>query len=201
MSVETDLKPEAAGAVTMLLNAGKTIKEIAKFAELDVAAVTQVARNLDLEPATEAQRRGKALYGAAEGLTFQEIAKRLAAEGFTADEDAPMHHLTVASWVRNYGWPWGGAADGDYAPERTAGTPARSRYVLRLSKSMDEQVNSPEAIASAVTHAWSELVEDKTRIVQVAIIRGAALAGVTDLSTIKKELLAAHGEAIRSATW
>ena len=110
----------------MLLQAGKTIKEIAKFAELDHGAVTRVARTLDLEPATEVQRRGKELYASPKGLTFQEIAKSLAAQGFTGDDSAAMHHLTVASWVKNYGWAWGGAADGDYAPERAGASAVRS---------------------------------------------------------------------------
>ena len=93
----------------MLLQAGKTIKEIVKFAELDSRAVTKVARKLDLEPTSEVQRRGKELYASPQGMTFQEIAKTLAGQGFTADDGAPMHHLTVASWVKNYGWAWGGA--------------------------------------------------------------------------------------------
>jgi len=183
----------------MLLQAGKTIRDIAKFAELDAQAITQVARKLDLEPATAAQKRGKALYGSTDGLSFQEIAKRLATEGFTADDDAPMHHLTVASWVRNYGWPWGGAEDGEYAPERAAANPARSRYVLRLSKALDAEVNSPGKIAAAADAAWAELVADKTRIVQLAVIRAAANAGLTDIVAIKKALLTKHGDAIKSA--
>lgn len=182
----------------MLLHAGKTIRDIAKFAELDANGVTKVARELDLEPATEGQRRGKALYGSSEGLTFQEIAKALAAEGFTADDDAPMHHLTVASWVRNFGWPWGGAADGEYAPERAASAPVRSRYTLRLSKAIDAEINDPKLISAAADAAWAELSADNTRIVQLAIIKGAAAIGVTDLAAVKKTLLENHGETIRT---
>ena len=111
----------------MLLHAGKTIKEISKFAELEVRSITKVARELDLDPKTEVQRRAKTLFAGVEGFTFQEIATQLAAEGFTTDDGQPMHHLTVASWVKNHGWPWGGADDGNYAPERAARTPARSR--------------------------------------------------------------------------
>ena len=166
----------------MLLQAGKTIKEIVKFAELDNRAVTKVARNLDLEPTTDVQRRGKELYGSSPGLTFQEIAKTLASQGFTADDDAPMHHLTVASWVKNYGWAWGGAADGDYAPERATTGAARSKYVLRLSKALDAEVNTAAKIHAAAEAAWSELASDKTYVVQLAIIGGAAEAGVTDLA-------------------
>ena len=126
----------------MLLQAGKTIKEIVKFAELDNRAVTKVARKLDLEPTSEVQRRGKELYASSQGVTFQEIAKTLAGQGFAADDGATMHHLTVASWVKNYGWAWGGAANGDYAPERAATVAARSKYVLRLSKALDAEVNT-----------------------------------------------------------
>jgi len=183
----------------MLLRSGKSIRDIAKFADLDAAAVTGVARKLDLEPATEAQRRAKALYGSAEGLTFQAIAKALAADGFTADDEAPMHHLTVASWVRNFGWPWGGAADGDYAPERAASAPVRSRYTLRMSKSLDAEINTSELITAAADAAWVELSTDTTRIVQLAIIKGAAAVGVTDLAAVKKALLEKHGETIRTS--
>lgn len=183
----------------MLLQSGKTIKEIVKFAELDSAAVTKVARKLDLVPATEVQQRAKALYASTEGLTFQEIAKTLARQGFTADDNAPMHHLTVASWVKNYGWAWGGAEDGDYAPERASTGAARSKYVLRLSKSLDAEVNTAAKIAAAAETAWAELASDRTHVVQLAIIRGAANAGVTDLAAVKKALLDTHGTEIRSA--
>ena len=183
----------------MLLQAGKTIKEIAKFAELDRGAVTKVARKLDLEPATEVQRAGKELYASSDGLTFQEIAKILAGQGFTSDDGAPMHHLTVASWVKNYGWAWGGAADGDYAPERTSVGAASSKYVLRLSKGLDAELNAPAKIASAAESAWAELSSDRTHVVQLAIIRGAAAVGVTDLAAVKKTLLEAHGTEIRNA--
>ncbi len=184
----------------MLLEAGKTIKEIAKFADLDMQAVTKVARELDIEPSTRAQRRGKALYGSSKGSTYQEIAKTLAAEGFTGEDDAPMHHLTVASWVKNFGWPWGGAADGDYAPERAATASSRSRYLLRLSKALDAELNTSDKIAQAAEAAWNELVSESTRVVQLAIIRGAANAGVTDLAAVKRVLLDLHGAAIRGAT-
>jgi len=144
----------------MLLHAGKTIRDIAKFAELEASAITKVARELDLEPATDGQRRAKELYATPQGLTFQEIAKSLSADGFTADDGAAMHHLTVASWVKNYGWAWGGAA---------------------------------------ATTAWAELSSDKTRVVQLAIIRGAAAHGVTNLAQVKKVLLEQHGDEIRNA--
>lgn len=181
----------------MLLSAGKTIRDIAKFAELDAHAVTQVARELDREPDTEAQRRAKELFGSGEGLTYQRVAKQLATEGHTADDGEPMHHLTVASWVRNYGWAWGGAADGEYAPEQPSNS-VRSRYVLRLSKSMDAEINSTDALAAAVDAAWNELTSDKTRVVQLAIIRGSAMTGVTNVTAVKKQLMAKHGDEIRN---
>ncbi len=183
----------------MLLQAGKTIKEIVKFAELDNRAVTKVARKLDLEPTTEVQRRGKELYASSQGVTFQEIAKTLAGQGFAADDGATMHHLTVASWVKNYGWAWGGAENGDYAPERSATVAARSKYVLRLSKALDVEVNTAAKINAAVEAAWTELSTDKTHVVQLAIIRGAGHAGVTDLVEVKKALMEIHGTEIRTA--
>ncbi len=199
LGVSNDLRDDQAAAVTMLLQAGKTIKEIVKFAELDNRGVTHVARTLDLEPASDVQRRAKQLYASAEGLTFQEIAKLLATQGFTADDDAPMHHLTVASWVKNYGWAWGGASDGDYAPERAAAAPARSKYTMRMSKAVDAQINTASGIAAAATAAWKLLSSDKTHIVQLAIIQGAAAVGVTDLAAVKKALFDAHGDDIRNA--
>jgi hypothetical protein len=195
-----ELREDQVGAVTMLLQAGKTIKEIVKFAELDSRAVTKVARKLDLAPTSEVQRRGKELYASPQGVTFQEIAKTLAGQGFTADDGATMHHLTVASWVKNYGWAWGGAANGDYAPERSVTNAARSKYVLRLSKALDADVNTGAKIGAAAEMAWAELSTDKTHVVQLAIIRGAAQAGVTDLAAIKKILLDTHGTEIRTAT-
>ncbi len=181
----------------MLLQAGKTIKEIAKFAELDMHGITKVARELDIEPATDVQRRGKALYGSSSGLTFQEIAKTLTNEGFAGDDGAPMHHLTVASWVKNFGWPWGGADDGEYAPERGTRPSAQSRYLLRLSKALSAEINTADKIEAAAAAAWSELDADATRVVQLAIIRGAAAAGVTDLAAVKKALLDHHGSELR----
>ena len=183
----------------MLLQTGKTIRDIAKFAEIDVDQVTSVARTLDLEPATEPQRRGKALYSSAEALTFQEIAQRLAGEGFTGDDGAPMHHLTVASWVKNFGWSWGGSDDGDYAPERVARPQAKSKYTMRVSKERAEQINAPANVAKAAEAAWQELVSDRTLVVQIAVIKGAAAAEVTDLVEVKKVLMDQHGDHLRTA--
>lgn len=182
------------------MRSGKTIKEIAKFADLDAGAVTAVARELDLEPDTATQRRAKELYTSPSGLIFQEIATKLTTEGHTGDDGAPMHHLTIASWVKNYGWAWGGAADGDYAPERKTAAGPRSKYLLRLSKQLDSQLNTVEKIDQAVAAAWADLVADEHRIVQLAIIRGAATAGVTDLARVKAALLDRHGDEIRNAT-
>jgi len=198
--VSEGLGEQQVAAITMLLQNGKTVKEIVKFAEMDSGSVTRVARQLDLEPTTEVQRRGKELYASSSGLTFQQIAKQLASEGFTAEDDAPMHHLTVASWVKNYGWGWGGAADGEYAPEHTASKTARSKYVRRLSKSLDAEVNADDKIAAAAESAWHELSSDRTVLVQLAVIRGAAHAGVTDVGAVKKVLFETHGDEIRSAT-
>ena len=185
--------------VTMLLQAGKTIKEIAKFASIDVGSVTKVARDLDIEPTTAARKRAKEMFGNSKGYAYQEIAKMLDAEGLRGDDGAAMHHLTVASWARSFGWKWGGSADGSYTPERAATSPARSRYVLRLSKAVEADLNSASQISAAADAAWQELATDRTRIVQLAVIRGAAAAGATDLGAIKDALMVAHGDAIRSS--
>ena len=197
--MERGLTQEETGAITMLLGTGKAIKDIAKFADLDVDAVTMVARELDLEPATEAQRRAKELFASPKGVSYQEVAKQLASEGHAGDDGAPMHHLTVAAWVRNFGWAWGGADDGNYDPDRPGSTAGRSRFLMRLSKSVDAEINTPAGIKTAAAAAWTELESDKTHVVQLAIIRGAASAGVTDLAEVKKALMAAHGDEIRNA--
>jgi len=197
MTVE--LTPDQSAAATLLLRSGKTIKEIAKFAQLDIDGITLVARSLDLEPTTSEQKRAKAIYASPEGLTFQEVAKRLTSEGHVGEDGDSMHHLTVASWVKNYGWAWGGAPDGNYAPERAAAITPRSKYVLRLSKALDAEVNTEAKIKQAADLAWEELSSDKTRIVQLAVIRGAAAVGVTDLARVKAVLLDIHGTPIRTA--
>lgn len=198
-AMNSNLSEEERSAVTLLLGTGKTIKEIANFADIARSEITEVARSLNIEPPTAVQQRAKLLFGDTVGLTYQEVAKTLTGEGFSGDDDATMHHLTVASWVRNHGWPWGGAQDGNYAPERASSAPPRSKYVLRLSKAHDSEVNSASAIEAAATTAWDELSSDRTLIVQVAVIRGAASAGVTDLAAVKKTLMAARGETIRTA--
>lgn len=181
----------------MLLQAGKTISEIAKFADLDVGAVTEQARKLDITPDDAVQRRAKELYTSPEGLSFQEIAAKLTEEGIGSS--TPMHHLTIASWVKNFGWGWGGADDGEYAPTRTAGSAAKSKYLLRMSKDVEAELNKKANINAAAKAAWKELTEESTRVVQLAVIKGAAAAGVTDLAAVKKALLASHGDKIRSA--
>lgn len=194
----TKFTSEQTAAVTLLLQAGKTIKEISAFADLDRASVTEVARELDIEPATAPQRRAKALFVSSDGVTYQEIAKTLDAEGL-GDGDGPTHHLTIAKWARDYGWRWGGSDDGRYAPDRAAIAPARTRYTLRLSKGLDAEINAPAAISAAAKAAYDELTSDRTRVLAVAIVKGAAQSGVTDLAAVKKQLLDTHGDEIRSA--
>ena len=195
-----ELTTDQSAAVALLLRSGKTIKEIAKFADLDSGGVTNVARELDLEPVTDTQRRAKALYGDPKGLIFQEIATTLSAEGHVSDDGSPMHHLTIASWVKNFGWAWGGSADGDYSPGRKASAGPRSKYLLRLSKQLDAEVNTAAKLEHAAEVAWSTLAADETGIVALAIIRGAASAGVTDLAKVKAALLDRHGDELRNAT-
>lgn len=193
------LSAEEIAVVTHLLQNGKTIKEIAKFASLEREAVRTVASDLDVAPASAAQRKAKELFGAEEGLSYKEIAEQMNAARLKTADGKPIHHLTVAGWVRDYGWRWGGADDGEYAPATTPGSASKSKYALRLSKTADAELNSVRAVKAAADAAWSELTSDATRVVQVAVIRGAAKEGVTNVSGVRKALLAAHGSAIRSA--
>ena len=192
------LSPDQESTVTVLLNAGKTVKEISAFAELDRDAVTGIARSLDLEPADRTMKRAKELFASDAGHTYAEVATALASEGLKNDGE-PVHYLTIAGWVANQGWAWGGAEDGDYAPERAASTPAKSRFTLRMSRSLDEDVNSGANIVQAADAAWAELDADNTRVVAIAVVKGAAAAGVTDIAAVKASLMERHGEAIRSA--
>jgi len=196
-SMADALKQDEKLAVTMLLQAGKTINEIAKFAELDVEAVTKLARTLDITPEDAVQRRAKELYTSPDGQSFQEIASKLTEEGL--GDSTPMHHLTIASWVKNFGWGWGGSDDGEYAPTRTASSAARSKYLLRMSKELEAELNKKAAINEAAKAAWKELTDESTNVVQLAVIKGAAAANVTDLAAVKKALMASHGDKIRSA--
>lgn len=196
------LTDQQVSTVTVLLEAGKTVKEIAKFADLDRSAVLATAREIDVTPATKAQQRAKELYGSTSdegGLTYQTIAAQLQAEGLKNDDGNKVHYLTVSTWAANFGWPWGGSPSGDYEPPTPGSAPSRSKYTLRMSKKTAAEVNAPETVEAAAAAAWDELSADRTRIVQLAIIRGAGKAGVTDLVAVKKLLFAIHGEAIRNA--
>lgn len=193
-----ELSSDQQSTVTVLLQAGKTIKEISKFADLDRDAVSQIARNLDIEPSGPTQQRAKALFGSADGLTYADVATTLKAEGLKNDGEA-VHYLTVATWVANHGWAWGGAEDGDYAPDRASTAPARSKYTLRMSKKLDADVNSAAAVAAGADAAWDELSNDRTTVVAIAVVKGAAAAGVTDIAGVKAGLMERHGDAIRSA--
>ena len=194
-----ELNKDQVATVTVLLRAGKTIKEISKFADLDRGAVTTVARDLDIEPASGAQKRAKELYGSKDELTYQQVAEQLRSEKLKNDDGKPVHYLTVSTWAANFGWRWGGSKDGEYSPPRAGTGPARSKYTLRLSQKLAAKMNSSSAVHAAANAAWEELDSDRTRVVLLAIIRGAASVGVTDLAAVKKALFDAHGEAIRSA--
>lgn len=195
----SSLTKDQTATVTVLLQSGKTIKEIAKFAELDRGDVTSVARSLDLAPASPAQKRAKELFGSADGLTYADVAAALKSEGHKNDEGGPVHYLTVATWVANHGWPWGGAKGGVYAPDRTASSASRSKYTLRMSRTMADEVNNAAAITRAANAAWAELTGEGSNIVAVAVVKGAAAEGVTDLAAVKAALLDAHGEELRTA--
>ena len=194
----TTLSEAEESAVTVLLGTGNTIKEISKAAALDRDAVTKVARTLDLEPSDPTQKRAKDLFGSADGLTYADVANALAAEGLKNDGEA-VHYLTVATWVANHGWAWGGAPDGDYAPERATSSPAKSRFTLRMSRSTADEVNSSANVRVAADAAWQALDSDQTRVVAVAVVKGAAAAGATDIAAVKAALMEHHGEAIRTA--
>lgn len=195
------LTDDEKSTITVLLQAGKTVKEIAKFADIDRDAVLDTARSLDVVPATKAQQRAKELYGSSadDGLTYQDIAAALQAEGLKNDDGNKVHYLTISTWAANYGWRWGGSTSGEYEPPRPGSAPSRSKYTLRMSKKTAAEVNAKPAITAAAGSAWDELKSDRTRIVQLAIIRGAASVGVTDLAAVKKALFAKHGDEIRTA--
>jgi len=196
--MSSELSSDQKSTVTVLLQAGNTIKEISKLANLDRDAVTKVARSLDLEPSDRAQKRAKDLFGSADALTYADVANTLKSEGLK-NEGEPVHYLTIAGWVANQGWAWGGAEDGDYAPERAASSPAKSRYTLRMSRSLDEEVNSGANVVQAADAAWAELDSDNTRVVAIAVVKGAASVGVTDIGAVKAALMERHGDKIRSA--
>lgn len=184
--------------MTVLLRAGNTIKEIAKVASLDRNAVTEVARTLDIEPSDKTQKRAKQLFASDEGLTYAQVAARLRDEKLK-NEGQPVHYLTVATWVANYGWPWGGSDDGHYSPDRTATSAAKSKYTLRMSRKMADEVNSAANIAAAAEAAWAALEAEETAAVAIAVIKGAAAVGVTDIGAVKSELMKRHGDTIRTA--
>lgn len=183
--------------VTVLLQSGKTIKEISKFAGLERNAVTQVARSLDIEPATPAQRRAKELFAADVGHSYQEIAETLRSENLKNDDGKAIHYLTVSTWTANHGWRWGGSSDGDYVPPHSGSGNTRPKYALRVSKSRSADMNSPAQVHAAVAAAWENLTSGKTDVVQLAVILGAGSAGVTDIDAVRKSLLAEHGETIK----
>ena len=194
----TKLTSDQKAAIAVLLRAGNSVGEISKMADLDRAAVTQVARDLDVDPPTATQRRAKALYTSDRGLTYQEIAEQLREEKLKTEGGKAPHYLTVSTWVANYGWRWGGSSDGEYAPERST-TASRSKYVLRMSKKMSAELNSAKNISAAAKAAWDELDSEATNVVQLAVLRGAASVGVTDLAAVKKALFASHGSTLRTA--
>lgn len=195
--MSTSLTPDQRSTVTVLLQAGSTIKEISKLANIEVQDVTEAARNLDLTPEDTTERRAKELFGSPDGLSYADVATRLEQENLTNDGKA-VHYLTVATWVANHGWAWGGAPDGDYAPDKASSSPSKSKYTLRMSKAMADDVNSAAAISAAADAAWQALSDEKTLVVAVAVVQGAAAAGVTDLTAVKSELMTSHGETIRT---
>lgn len=192
------LSPDQESTVTVLLNAGKTVKEISAFAEIDRDAVTGIARSLDLEPADRTMKRAKELFGSDVGHTYAEVATALASEGLKNDGE-PVHYLTVATWVANHGWAWGGATDGDYAPDRSASTASKSKYTLRMSKATADEVNSTDQITAAADAAWQALETEDTTVVAVAVVKGAAAVGATDIAAVKGALMDRYGDAIRTA--
>ncbi len=183
--------------VTVLLQAGKSIKEISKFAGLERSAVTEIARSLDIDPTSPAQRRAKELFGSNAGHSYQQIAEALRSENLKNDDGKAVHYLTVSTWAANHGWRWGGNPDGDYVPPRPTSGNTRAKYALRVSKSRSAEMNSAKNIKAAVAAAWENLTSGVTDVVQLAVIQGAGAVGVTDLDAVRKALLAAHGETIK----
>lgn len=193
------LTTDQIATVTVLLQANKSIKEISKFAGLDRDAVTEIARSSDLEPSHPTLKRAKELFGSADGHSYQAIADTLNAEGLRAENGKKIHYLTVSTWVANLGWRWGGDPSGDYIAPSPGSNRSKARFALRMTKETAAALNRPSAIDAAADAAWSVLDDDQTDIVQVAVIKGAATAGVTDIDAVRKAVLKRHGDKIRNA--
>lgn len=196
--MSNNLSEDQAATVSVLLKAGKTIKEISKFANLDRSSVTSIARDLNIEPSTATQLRAKELYSSPDAMTYQDIAEALRSGGFTAENGKQVHYLTVSTWASNYGWSWGGSPNGEYLPPRSTSTAGRAKYSLRLSQQASDEINSSSAIKKAADLAWEELGSDRTQVVQIAVIRGAAAAGVTNVHEVRKQVLRSYGDLIRN---
>ncbi len=195
----TPLSDDHKATVAVLLHAGKSINEISKFVGLDREAVGVVARSLDIEPTSPTQKRAKALFADTAGNSYQAIAAALRRENLTNDNGKPVHYLTISTWANNHGWKWGGSPDGTYVAPSAGANRSATKYSLRISKTRSEELNASARVAAAADAAWHELDTDRTTIVQLAVIRGAAASDVTDLDAVRKALLAKHGEAIRNA--
>lgn len=186
-------------AVTVLLKAGKTVREISKFAELEASAVTAQARALNLHPEDPREVRAKQLFAEPSGLTYQQIAEKMNEEGFTLENGKRIHYLTVSHWALNNGWAWGGAEDGDYVPPTALASRKKAKYAIRISRRLADKINGPAQIARAADIAFEVLESDQTNVVQVAVVKGAAASGSTDIYRIRKNLLSRYGDQIRNA--
>ena len=192
------LSSDQTSTIEVLLGTGKSVKEIHKFTDIDRDAIVAIARDVNLIPKDPAQKRAKELFAESVGHTYADIAEALRSEGLTNDGE-PIHYLTVSTWVNEHGWAWGGAADGEYAPDRPSASSARSKYTLRMSRSTLDEVNATAQINKAADAAWAALETEATLIVAVAVVKGAAAAGATDIAAVKAALMDRHGDTIRAA--
>ena len=196
MSVK--LSSDQTSTVEVLLGTGKSVKEIHKFTDIDRDAIVGIARSLNIIPKDPAQKAAKELFADSAGHTYADIAEVLRTKGFSNDGE-PIHYLTVSTWVNEHGWAWGGAEDGNYAPDRPSASSARSKYTLRMSRTTLDEVNATAQINQAADAAWAALESEATLIVAVGVVKGAAAAGVTDIAAVKAALMDRHGDAIRAA--
>ena len=192
------LSSDQKSTIEVLLGTGKSVKEIHKFTDIDRDAIVAIARDVNVIPKDPAQKRAKELFAESVGHTYADIADVLRTEGRTNDGE-PIHYLTVSTWVNEHGWAWVGASDGEYAPDRPSASSARSKYTLRMSRSTLDDVNAAAQINKAADAAWAALESEATLIVAVAVVKGAAAAGVTDIAAVKAALMDRHGDTIRSA--
>lgn len=183
-------KNDTEATIGVLLSAGRTVPEVTKLLEVEKSTVREVAKHLNLCGDDEQMKRAHHLF-TNEGLDYSAISADI------STKKKPVHRLTVAAWARRYGWPWGGAEDGEYF-QRPKSVGSR-RWVIRQNAKARAETNSPKAIELAADAAWEHLISGQ-RVVALAVIDGCAEMEVTDVAAVRRALLKKHGDEIRSTT-